>query len=363
MTRKPTPQSTSAGRRPASFTVESEEQAARANVPESRAPRSFDGDIAIVPDEEDPFLAADEASGLADSPVAAPRPRRFSFAKLAFGAFSILFSLAVGLWLDALIRDLFARSDWLGYAALAVLAVGLLALFVALARELFGLWRLEAVQSLKSEAALAASEHRTHEAKTLVKRLAKLVAARPETARGRATLQASEDDIIDAPQLIELAERELLAPLDIRARALILGSSKRVSVVTAVSPRAVVDLAYVLFEVVRLVRAMAELYGGRPGSIGMLRLLRDVLAHLAVTGSIAVGDGLAQQILGHGLASRLSARLGEGVINGLMTARIGIAAMDLCRPLPFRAVRRPGIGDFISDLAPRISGGPPAGKE
>jgi uncharacterized membrane protein YcjF (UPF0283 family) len=32
-------------------------------------------------------------------------------------------------------------------------------------------------------------------------------------------------------------------------------------------------------------------------------------------------------------------RLGEGVINGLLTARIGIAAMDLCRPLAFRAVK------------------------
>ncbi|MDT9096873.1 DUF697 domain-containing protein, partial [Escherichia coli] len=74
-----------------------------------------------------------------------------------------------------------------------------------------------------------------------------------------------------------------------QARALILNSSKRVSVVTAVSPRAVVDLAYVLFEVTRLVRAMAELYGGRPGTLGMLRLLRDLVALLPLTGSIAVG--------------------------------------------------------------------------
>jgi putative membrane protein len=76
-----------------------------------------------------------------------------------------------------------------------------------------------------------------------------------------------------------------------------------------------------------------------------------VIAHLAVTGSIAAGDSLVQQILGHGIASKLSARLGEGVVNGLMTARIGIAAMDLLRPLPFKALRRPGIGDFMGDLA------------
>ena len=144
----------------------------------------------------------------------------------------------------------------------------------------------------------------------------------------------------------------MLAPLDRRARALILNASKRVSVVTAISPRAIVDLAYVVFEVSRLVRAMAELYGGRPGTLGLFRLMRDVVAHLAVTGSIAVGDGLAQQVLGHGVAAKLSKRLGEGVINGLLTARIGIAAMDLCRPLPFRALKRPGIGDFLADLAP-----------
>jgi len=216
---------------------------------------------------------------------------------------------------------------------------------------------------LKTEAEAAAAGTRPRAARAIVDRLVKLVSGRPETARGRATLEAARDDVIDAPHLIALAERELLAPLDLKARALILGSAKRVSVVTAVSPRAVVDLAYVLFEVVRLIRAMAELYGGRPGAFGMMRLFRDVLAHLAVTGSIAVGDGLAQQILGHGLASRLSARLGEGVINGLMTARIGIAAMDLCRPLPFKALKRPGIGDFVADLAPRLTSAPGVRKE
>lgn len=349
------PKTPNAGRKPASFTVKDGPERAAPMPVLPRSPRSFDNGISIVPDEEDVFLSmtADDAD-LIENPIATPRRRRFSFLKLALGAFGLLVSLALGLWIDGLIRDLFTRADWLGYSALAVLAVGLLATMIVIAREIAGIMRLEAAQILKVEAAEAIALNRMSEARSVVDRLTKRLSVRPETAKGRATLEASRDDIIDPPHLIALAERELLAPLDRKARALILNASKRVSVVTAVSPRAVVDLAYVLFEVVRLVRAMAELYGGRPGRLGMLRLLRDVLAHLAVTGSIAVGDGLAQQILGHGLASRLSARLGEGVINGLMTARIGIAAMDLCRPLAFSATKRPGITDFLSDLAPSM---------
>jgi putative membrane protein len=57
-----------------------------------------------------------------------------------------------------------------------------------------------------------------------------------------------------------------------------------------------------------------------------------------------------QQIVGHGLAARLSAKLGEGVVNGMMTARIGIAAMETARPLPFSAVKRPGMGEFVTTL-------------
>jgi len=340
-------------RRPTSFVVDDdiptkEEPQTHPN----RAPRRFDDGVAITPDELDPFISPQELSPEALAVAVPVKRKRFSFANLAAAAFGTFLSLAFGLWADRIIRDLFARSDWLGYAAAAALGVGIVALLVMVGREIIGMMRLAAVQTLKTQAEDALKSPRPTAARTVVAALTKLTGHRAETARGRAALDATKDDIIDGPQLIDLAERELLSPLDRQARVLILGASKRVSVVTAVSPRAVVDLVYVLFEVTRLIRAMADLYGGRPGTLGLLKLMRDVMAHLAVTGSIAVGDGIAQQVLGHGLASRLSSKLGEGVINGLLTARIGIAAMDLCRPLPFRAVKRPGIGDFMSDISP-----------
>jgi putative membrane protein len=341
-------------RKPAAFTVggEPSTRAARSE-PVRRSPASFDENIVMTPDTDDPFLATTTA--LPAPAEAIPRKRRFSLGKLAFGAFGVLVSLAVGLWIDRLVRDLFSRADWLGYLAIAVVTIGLLAFALVIARELAGIMRLNAVQALKQEAIDASLAPTPKPARKVIAHLVHLVAAKPQTARGRLRLKETETEIIDGPHLLDLAERELLTPLDREARALILNASKRVSIITAVSPRALVDLGYVIYESARLIRAMADLYGGRPGTFGLLRLMRDVIAHLAVTGSIAVGDSLIQQVLGHGLASKLSARLGEGVINGLMTARIGIAAMDLCRPMPFRALKRPGIGDFIGDLAPGMS--------
>jgi len=78
--------------------------------------------------------------------------------------------------------------------------------------------------------------------------------------------------------------------------------------------------------------------------------MRHVIAHVAITGGMAASDSLIQQVLGHGLAAKLSQRLGEGMLNGLLTARLGLAAVDVTRPLPFTALPRPALGDLARDL-------------
>ncbi|MEZ5870307.1 MAG: TIGR01620 family protein [Nitratireductor sp.] len=297
-----------------------------------------------------PDTAVNGAIEAMDPPLPAPAKRRFSWATLLVAALGGLVSLAVGLAVDQLVRDLFARNTWLGWAAAALAGLVVLSALAITIREISGIMRLSAIHKLREQALSAWSQDDDKAARAVIRHVETLYSSRPETAMGRAELARHHDEILDGRDRIELGERHILLPLDATARRLVMDSAKRVSVVTAVSPRALVDLAFVLIENMRLIRRLSELYGGRPGTLGFLRLARDVLTHLAATGAIALGDGLMQQLVGHGLAARLSARLGEGVVNGLLTARIGIAAIDVCRPLPFMVARRPGISDFLGEL-------------
>lgn len=278
------------------------------------------------------------------------RRKRFSWSRLFFGAAAGIVSLAVGLWLDQLVRDLFAREDWLGWLALTLVAIAGLAAAAIILREVAGLVWLRRIDRLRRRADLAASRDDRPEAEAVVAGLLTLYADRVDLAPGRRATEARADEVIDGRDRLVLAEADLIAPLDETARRLVSDAAARVSVVTAVSPRAAVDLIFVAVATLGLIRRLAALYGGRPGFIGFARLTRLVITHLAVTGSIAIGDGLAQQMIGHGLAAKLSARLGEGVINGLLTARLGIAAIEVCRPLPFIERHRPSVSDVMAGI-------------
>jgi len=300
------------------------------------------GKVLVTPAEDPP------------SPPAAAVPpvgrRRAPWAALFWSALSGLLLLAAGLAVTKLIEDLYARADWLGWLGLALAVVAAMALAVILVRELFGLARLATIAHLRTRAVAVLANDNREQGRALVRDLIGLTRRSPQLARARAELEDHVGEIIDGADLVRLAERTLMEPLDQEARRLVSAAAKRVSLVTAVSPRALVDMAFVLVTALGLVRRLAVLYGGRPGALGLLRLLKQVVSHLTVTGGIAVGDSVIQQVIGHGVTARLSARLGEGVLNGLLTARLGLAAIEVTRPLPFAVLPRPVLSDLAGSL-------------
>ena len=316
-----------------------EDDAAHARTPQAFSPEE-------VPETPTPF---DDASALVDP---APLPRRRNWLlRVALWTFGLIVSLSLGLAAQQLITELFARYDWLGWAATAVVAIFTVAVIALALREWLAVRRLNKLGKLRERASAALENNLMAEGEAVVTSVMALYDGRPDLAKAQATLDPTLDQIFDGADRIETAERALMAPLDMRARALTVAAARRVTLVTAISPRALVDLAFVAFESMRLARRIAVLYGVQPGLFGSWRLFGAVLGHLAVTGGVALGDSVVQQLLGQGLAARLSARLGEGLVNGLMTVRVGIAAMRVTRPLPFSALKQPVVMDFMPDLA------------
>ena len=117
--------------------------------------------------------------------------------------------------------------------------------------------------------------------------------------------------------------------------------------ITALVPLALADVVGALVANLRMIRRVAEIYGGRAGVLGSWRLARAVMTHLVATGAGAVGDDVISSVAGGGVLSKVSRRFGEGVVNGALTARVGVATIEVCRPMPFIRARRPSVTGLV----------------
>jgi putative membrane protein len=309
---------------------------------------------------EDIELFVPPAIPIVTEPAALPVPRLrampdlgrgLRWGSILLGSLGGLITLLASLWLYDYVLALIARDDWIGWAAVGLLGLVLFALLMIVLREVAGLARLGRLGKIRHEADSAARQNDKPLAIDVADRLKRLYAGRKDLAWGLKRLAEHGHDIMNADELLRLSERTLVAPLDPYARTIVAASAKRVSVVTAVSPGALIDMMFVGAENLRMLRRLATLYGARPGTLSLLKLARMVVTHIVLTGGIALGDDLIHQVIGHGLTAKLSARLGEGLFNGALTTRIGIAAIDVCRPLPYIESHRPRFRELVAEVA------------
>lgn len=296
----------------------------------SRGARVVEPERARIEESEDVFAGIE-----AELPPPAPPSRFKVFSTLVWSAFVGLVTLwafeAGWNW----VVSLTLQSPWLGQVALVLIGIVVLGLLGFLLREFLAMLRLRKASALRTRAQALLADPDTNLARGFAEDLAAYYKRDAASAAGRAEVARVLGEVHDGATVLAVAERALLASKDAGARLLIARAAERVSVVTALSPRALVDVVFVLVQTVALIRQLSALYGGRATGFGLMRLCLKVMRYLAVTGSVAMADQMASQVLGAGLVAKLSARLGEGVLNGVLCARVGIAAIDLIRPMPF----------------------------
>ncbi len=317
----------------------------------------------ILIEEDDPDFAATADSDAPASPQDAPQPdlnamelgappavaraanlaagRTSWVSRLFWGGFIGFLSIAVSITAYDFVIGLLERNMWLGRAALALGGAACLALLVAALGELAALSRFRKTDDLRRVAERALAEEDRDLAVTAVKGLVALYRGRPDLEWAAGRVAERKDEALDADALLTLAEREYLTPLDARAAEEAKSAARTVTAATALAPIALIDVLTALFVNLRMVRRVAEIYGGRAGMLGSWRLLKSVAAHLVATGAVAVSDDLIGPLVGGGALSKISRRFGEGLVNGVLTARVGAAAIEVCRPAPFIKNERP----------------------
>ena len=314
------------------------------NPDNKREPVSV-ADAPPVPDAD--LTAAPEGRAMqAAALIAAQRPSRLS--RWFWGSALALVGavVSVGFWEFAM--GLLDRAPLLGIAVSALVVVFLLVCVVVVVRELAALGRLRRVDGLRRASADAVQSGDLAEARVVADRLVAFYRGREDTRWGRDRFADRRGDMFDADALLGLVEDEILTPLDAAARREVEAASRQVATVTALVPLALADVAMALASSLRMIRRVAEIYGGRSGVLGSWRLTRAVFAHLVATGAVAAGDDLLEPVLGGSVLSKLSRRFGEGVVNGALSARVGVAAMEVCRPLPFSERHKPSVRGIVA---------------
>lgn len=310
---------------------------------ESRRPRAFKVDDPALSGEDDVWVeetpppAAQQnadAEGGFTLPTRAELADGFRWGSLFFSAMVGLMLLAVGVWFGRFVSAAVASEGFVGWLATCLAVLLCIAGLVLAIKEGLGFARLQKLETLRKDVDTVQISRDLREERKVAARVVRLYADREELRWQLSELRDHQNDINDPGDLLKIVDRDLMTALDDDVRKVIMRSSRRVSMVTALSPIVLIDVIFVFFESLRMLRSIAAIYGGRPGYLGGLRLGRMVLTNLIAAGGIALTDDLLGQFLGQDLVRRVSRKLGEGLFNGALTARIGVAAVELIRPIP-----------------------------
>ena len=314
-----------------------------------KGPVILELDQTSLPDAPSPAEAPpiDTEPAAARAITAAGSPGGWGLGRWILSALITLGLFWVGLAAMDFVTSLFARSGWLGWIGAGLLGLLVFLLLLACLREIAALARLGRVETLRKQAEDAQETGSTAAAEKAVAGLHRLYAGRTDMEWALESFERAKGDTPDPSGRLALAERTLMAALDAQAEDAVRKAGRNVAVATALIPLALADVLAALTCNLRMIREVSEIYGGRTGWLGSWRLMRAVASHLVATGAVSVADDMLGPLVGGGVLGKLSRRFGEGAVNGALTARVGVATMDICRPLPFVELTRPKASALI----------------
>ncbi|WP_299018239.1 YcjF family protein [uncultured Photobacterium sp.] len=248
----------------------------------------------------------------------------------------------------------YQSADWLALGWSTIVAAVAATGITALGRELVKLSRLKQRQSERDQAQQLLNADGIGQGKAFCMKLAKQSVIRDDHAeydRWLQSLAATHND----REVLELYDQMVLSHQDKLARRLVTKYASEAAVMVAVSPLAVADMLLVAWRNFRFIEQVSAVYGVELGYWSRIKLVKLVLANMAVAGATEMIADTGMDMLSMDLAGRMSTRVAQGVGVGLLTGRLGLKAISLMRPLPWQSEQQPKLSEIRKDLVLRLT--------
>jgi len=286
-----------------------------------------------------------------------PRTVRLGLAGLAAG---FVGWLGIDAWLW--IASVFERSTALGWLAAAAVVAGVGGAGLVIGRELRDFLALRNVEAVQRRIAAGADVMRPADMQASLREVLAAIPRDRESVAAIETFQRKVQRHHTPAQQLELVSHTVLAAFDRRAEAIVRRASARAFGITAISPTAVTDALFFIATSVRMVREIARCYGHRPTTAATIHLLRRLMVEGGKLGAIDLAAATFTQHIAGAVVERVATSAAESMYAAQRMARLGLATMQLCRPVPFRPQEIPGItSHLIGNLlrgAPRDTNDP-----
>lgn len=271
----------------------------------------------------------------------------------------LLTGLALVLFLGGLQWAEFVQQSlsqsWLqGGAAVALTGFG----FAAVGKLLWSAWRGKRQRQIRQQwREEALSMHQSLQYGQATPLCQRILAALPQA--DRSAFLAQHNLQFSDTETLQLFDLLVLKPLDQQAVLRIGAAAKQVGMAVAVSPFALADMLLVSWRAWRLMAELSAVYGVQLGAVARLALMKKFANLLFWTGATELAIDIGGDFLGVELSSKLSARAGQGVLAGLMLARLGRFVQQQLRPLPMLPAEKP-VQPLLQSLIQQLLQRPPA---
>ena len=252
----------------------------------------------------------------------------------------------------------FNTGDYLtlGWSALitAVASLGI----GALGKELLKLRKLRQHFSVQEKARELIERDSVGQGEAFCLKLAdeaQLKATNPQLERWKSALNSAHSDA----EVLEMYQSMVLSEQDKKALSMVSKLSGEAAILVALSPLAIADMLLIAWRNLTMIDKLSVIYGVELGYWSRLRLFKLVLTNMALAGASELAIESGADVLSLNLAEKLSARAGQGLGVGLLTARLGLKTMTLMRPIPFSHAQRPKLSSvrhsIIAGLKNKLS--------